>query len=467
MELLTNIVDIISEKITVDTKIIIKGWVRCKRHSKNNISFIDVYDGSCPQDMQIIVKKKDIHNYDHEILLITTGCSISITGKLSLSLKKKQKYEVYAKKIKILGWVKNPGTYPISTKQHTLEYLREVAHLRARTKIISSIMRLKHNIIMYIQHFLHKKNFFWIHTPIITTLDTEGCSKMFNITTLNNNMIQNNTHDTINKYHFFNKKSFLTVSGQLHLETYACAMSKVYTFGPTFRAENSNTTRHLAEFWMLEIEIAFATLFDIIHFVKKMLQYVCKKLLRNNLDEINFLSSKTKQNLLEKINKIQLKKYYTIEYTKAIDILQESKISGLNAISWGEDLSIEHEKYLTNQYFNNPVIIYNYPKHIKAFYMYLNTDNKTVASMDILFPGIGEIIGGSQREHRINILDQRLSEKNLDKTNYWWYRDIRKYGTVQHSGCGIGFERLVSYLTGIKNIKDIIPYARTPHNALF
>ncbi|QJC30479.1 asparagine--tRNA ligase [Enterobacteriaceae endosymbiont of Neohaemonia nigricornis] len=454
MTLLINISDIILNKINIGTKIKIKGWVRYIRHSKIGISFITIYDGSNIQDIQIIAKKY-LDNYKSEILSLTTGCSIEIIGSLILSPHiNKQKYEIDSTIIKIIGWINNPGSYPISLKKHSLEYLREVAHLRARTRIISSIMRLRHYITIYIHNFLHQHNFFWINTPIITTLDTEGYSKMFHISTIESN-------------NFFNKKSFLTVSGQLNLETYACAMSKVYTFGPTFRAENSNTTRHLAEFWMLEIEIAFATLDDIISFVKKFIKHISKQILTFHIEEINFLSEYTKQDLSIKIQKILSDNIFIIDYTKAINILQKCNISFKNKIFWGIDLAIEHEKYLTNTYFNSPIIIYNYPKKIKPFYMYLNDDNKTVAAMDLLLPNIGEIIGGSQREHRIEILNKRILELNLCKKDYWWYRDLRKYGTVPHSGFGLGIERLVSYFTGFNNIKDIIPFPRTPHNAKF
>ncbi|QJC29756.1 asparagine--tRNA ligase [Enterobacteriaceae endosymbiont of Plateumaris pusilla] len=465
--LVSSISQLIKDKVKINSEITIGGWVRTKRNSKTGITFIVLYDGSCIDDIQIIANSS-LNNYKEEILLITSGCSLMIIGKLVKSPKKLQNYEIQASKIKILGWVKNPEKYPISPKKHSLEYLRTVSHLRSRTKLISSITRIKHNTALYIHNFFHKKNFFWINTPLITTLDTEGSGKMFRVSTLNFQNLFLDKDQKINfKKDFFGKESFLTVSGQLNLEAYACSMSKVYTFGPTFRAENSNTNRHLAEFWMLEIEMSFANLKNIIDLSEKLLKYLCIKILDNHIDEINFLSKINKINLINKINKIILNKFIIIDYNKAIKILLKNKQKFKNKIIWGKDLSIEHEKYLTNNYFDRPVIVYNYPKEIKAFYMYLNNDKKTVASMDILFPDIGEIIGGSQREHRINILDNRINELKLNKKDYWWYRDLRKYGTVIHSGFGLGFERFLSYITGSNNIREIIPFPRTPYNAKF
>ncbi|QJC28868.1 asparagine--tRNA ligase [Enterobacteriaceae endosymbiont of Plateumaris consimilis] len=465
--LVSSISQLIKDKIKINSEITISGWVRTKRISKSGITFIILYDGSNINDIQVIAYSS-LNNYKKEILLITSGCSLTITGKLIKSPKKLQKYEICATQIKVLGWVKNPETYPITPKKHSLEYLRKVSHLRSRTKLISSITRIKHNIFLYIHNFFHKNNFFWINTPLITTLDTEGSGKMFRVSTLNSKYLFLNKHQKIDfKNDFFGKESFLTVSGQLNLESYACSMSKVYTFGPTFRAENSNTNRHLAEFWMLEIEMSFTNLKSIMCLAEKLLKYLCKKILHNHIDEINFLSKKNNINLFDKINKIIINKFIIINYTHAIDILIKNQKNFNNSVLWGKDLSIEHEKYLTNDYFNAPVIVYNYPKEIKAFYMYLNEDNKTVSSMDILFPDIGEIIGGSQREHRINILDDRINELKLNKKDYWWYRDLRKYGTVIHSGFGLGFERFVAYITGSYNIRDVIPFPRTPYNAKF
>ncbi|QJC34173.1 asparagine--tRNA ligase [Enterobacteriaceae endosymbiont of Donacia cinerea] len=466
MYLVSSISQLMTGKIKINSKISIGGWVRNRRHSKLGISFINLYDGSCIHDIQIIANNK-LNNYKKEILSITSGCSLKVKGIFKYSPKNLQIYEIYALKIEILGWINNPGKYPISPKKHSLKYLREVSHLRSRTKIISCITRIKHNIALHIHNFLHKKNFFWINTPLITTLDTEGSGKMFRVSTLDLSKLEYKKHTNIFKKDFFGKEAFLTVSGQLNLETYACSMSRVYTFGPTFRAENSNTKRHLAEFWMLEVEIAFSDLKYIINFIEKMLKNIFQYVLNFHENEISFLSKKIDKNLFNKINKVLLNKFNVIEYTEAINILKNCKEKFSHLIIWGEDLSIEHEKYLTNKYFNNIVIIYNYPKNIKAFYMYLNNDKNTVASMDVLLPDIGEIAGGSQRENRINILDKRLKEFKLNKNDYWWYRDLRKYGTIPHSGFGLGFERLISYITGIYNIKDVIPFPRTPYNAKF
>ncbi|QJC31721.1 asparagine--tRNA ligase [Enterobacteriaceae endosymbiont of Donacia tomentosa] len=467
MCLISSISQLIKKKIKINTIVTIGGWVRNRRHSKLGISFINLYDGSCLNDIQVIASQKLV-NYKNEILLINSGCCLKVKGKLQFSPKKLQVYELHALTIKIIGWVKNPESYPISPKKHTLKYLRKVLHLRPRTNIISSITRIKHNVGMYIRNFLHKRNFFWVNTPLITTLDTEGFSKMFRVSTLDLENLRNNKKDTsFFKKDFFGKEAFLTVSGQLNLEVYACSMSKVYTFGPTFRAENSNTNRHLAEFWMLEVEIAFANLKDIICFIEKMLKNIFENVINNNEDDLGFLSKKTKYDLVSKMNKILLNSFNIIKYTEAVELLQKNKSQFSRMINWGEDLSIEHEKYLVNKYFKGPVIIFNYPKNIKAFYMYLNDNKKTVASMDLLFPDIGEIIGGSQREDRIKILDERLKECGLNKNDYWWYRDLRKYGTVPHAGFGLGFERLISYIIGIYNIKDIMPFPRTPYNANF
>ncbi|QJC33759.1 asparagine--tRNA ligase [Enterobacteriaceae endosymbiont of Donacia provostii] len=466
MCLISSISELVTGKFKINQIISIGGWVRNKRHSKLGISFINLYDGSYIYDIQIIANNT-LYNYKNEILSITSGCSLKVTGQLKFSLKNKKNYEIYATKIEILGWVENPGKYPISPKKHSLKYLREVSHLRSRTTIISCITRIRHNIALFIHNFLNKKNFFCINTPIITTIDTEGSGKMFKVSTLDFENIQYKKNINIFKKDFFGKESFLTVSGQLNLETYACSMSKVYTFGPTFRAENSNTKRHLAEFWMLELEIAFTNLKNIMKFAEKMLKKIFTYFLNFHKKEITFLSNKLEKNLFYKIEKIILNKFNIIEYTEAVNILKNCKEKFLNSIIWGNDLSSEHEKYLTNKYFNNAVIIFNYPKKIKAFYMYLNDDNRTVASMDILLPDIGEIIGGSQRENRIDFLDKRLKELRLNKNHYWWYRDLRKYGTVPHSGFGLGFERLLSYITGLNNIKDVIPFPRTPYNARF
>ncbi|URJ23745.1 asparagine--tRNA ligase [Blochmannia endosymbiont of Camponotus sp.] len=466
-----SVVDILRGHVSKNTEITIQGWIRTRRDSKAKISFLDLYDGSCINSLQIIAHDK-LHNYKNEILRLTSGCSVIIVGILVKSIGIKQHVEVIAKNIKILGWIDDPSTYPITAKKHTMEYLREFSHLRPRTNTIGAVARIRDALSQAIHNFLHKQEFIWIPTPIITACDTEGSSKMFCVsTTSETQQILNNSneksHHTHNTYDFFGKKAFLTVSGQLNAEAYACALSRVYTFGPTFRAEYSNTNRHLSEFWMIEPEAAFMTLDDIIILAESLLKNIIRILLEKHSDDIKYLVEKINKNIISILENFSEIKFNHIEYTEAIKLLKTCNKKFNNPIHWGTDLFSEHEKYLSEEYFKSPVIIKNSPKNIKAFYMRLNDDNKTVASMDILVPGIGEIIGGSQREERLSKLDQRLQENRLTQENYWWYRDLRRYGTVPHSGFGLGFERLMIYVTGIKNIRDVIPFPRTSKNINF
>ncbi|OQM34352.1 asparagine--tRNA ligase [bacterium endosymbiont of Pedicinus badii] len=460
MPKILEIVKILKSKKNILDIILVRGWVKTRRDSKLGISFISIHDGSCLNSLQIIAKKKNIKNYSNEILKLNSGCSIEVLGTVVKSIGKKQKYEVLAKKIKVLGLVKNPEKYPISSKNHTLEYLREVAHLRPRTNIIGAITRIRNTVSYAIHRFMYEKGFYWISTPIISTSDAEGAGKTFLIYTeyLKNQKI------SYSKTKFFGKKTFLTVSGQLNAESYACALSKVYTFGPTFRAENSNTTRHLSELWMVEPEMAFIDLKKIIHFSEKMLKYIFQFVLLERYEDLKFLSRKN-SSIITRIENFINTKMKVIEYSDAIEILnQEKKYSNF---LWGQDLSIEQEKFLSNEYFNSIVAIKNYPKSIKAFYMRINKDKKTVSSFDIITPEIGEIIGGSQREERLKFLDKRIKECKLKKEEYWWYRDLRKYGTVPHSGFGMGLERLVCFITGMKNVRDTIPFPRSRNQAEF
>ncbi|WDI78518.1 asparagine--tRNA ligase [Candidatus Purcelliella pentastirinorum] len=462
----TSITHIIEGKLLTETKITINGWVKTKRTSKIGITFISINDGSCLENLQIIIKK-NIHNYKNNILKLTTGCSIKVKGIIKYSPSTKQKYEIHAINIIILGWVKDPSSYPISPKKHSMEYLRKIAHLRPRTNIIGAITRIRQTIIYKIHKFLNNHGFYWIPTPIITTIDTEGNGKMFRVSTLNKNHLSSSQDKNINfKKDFFGKETFLTVSGQLNAESYSCALSKVYAFGPTFRAENSNTKKHLSEFWMLEPEIAFAKLNDVIKLAIDMLIYISKSLLNERDKDLFFFEKKKKKNKF-KLKKLISSNFEQIDYEEAIKILKKSNTNFKLPVNWGIDISTEHEKYLTEKYFKTPIIIKNYPKKIKPFYMRLNKDNKTVSAMDILMPGIGEIIGGSEREERIEILDKRIKESKLNKKKYWWYRDLRIYGTIPHAGFGMGVERLISFITGVKNIKDIVPFPRTPKNANF
>ncbi|BBI01287.1 asparagine--tRNA ligase [Buchnera aphidicola (Nipponaphis monzeni)] len=462
-----SIKKIFDEKIKVNTEVNIYGWVKNKRNSKMGFSFIDVYDGSCVKSLQVIVDSS-VKNYFKELLFLTTGCSILVHGILVYSKGTKQKYEVQANKIKVIGWIKNSNKYPISSKKHTLEYLREVSHLRPRTNIFGVIIRIRNCFAHYLRNFLYLNDFAWVPTPIITELNAEGAGNMFYVSTLNSvNSSYYKKNVTDNTKNFFGKKTFLTVSGQLTLETYACAVSKVYTFGPTFRAESSNTTRHLSEFWMCEIEQAFSSLEDIILLAQNILKYTVKKVLDSCFLDIEFLEKNIDNTIIKRLSNFIENKFIEIEYDEAIRILKKFNNHFKEPVIWGMDISTEHERFFLEIYFLQPIIIKNYPKELKAFYMRLNKDEKTVAAMDILVPKMGEIIGGSQREERLKQLDQRLLECQLNIKDYWWYRDIRKYGTVPHSGFGLGFERFLCYITGLNNVKDMIPFPRTVNNSNF
>ncbi|QCI24995.1 asparagine--tRNA ligase [Buchnera aphidicola (Rhopalosiphum padi)] len=462
-----SISEIYKDDIIVNTSITVSGWVRSRRSSKSGLSFITIYDGSCFDCIQVVANNT-LSNYHKDILHLTIGCSVTITGILILSIGKKQKYEIKAKRLQVLGWIQNPDTYPMSAKKHSLEHLREVAHLRSRTNLIGVIVRIRNHIFQSLHKFLHQKGYYWIPTPIITGLNTEGAGEMFRVSTMDMKNIPKKTNGSVDfKKDFFGKESFLTVSGQLNLETYACSVSKVYTFGPTFRAENSNTSRHLAEFWMLEIESSFCNLYEISLFAEDMLKYICKSILKYCMNDIKFLKNYIDNDIINRLENFLLVDFIHINYKDAIDILLNSKNKFENVVSLGIDLNTEHERFLVEKYFKAPIVIINYPKELKAFYMRLNDDKKTVAAMDLLVPGVGELIGGSQREERIAVLDLRLSELGLKQEDYWWYRDLRRYGTVHHAGFGMGFERLISYITGISNIRDVIPFPRTVKNANF
>ncbi|WWO97034.1 MAG: asparagine--tRNA ligase [Candidatus Dasytiphilus stammeri] len=460
---IVSVIDIIQNRIGINTIITLTGWVRTRRSSSAGISFLTINDGSCLNSVQVIAYKSLI-NYQKEILHLSTGCSVIVIGKLVMSPGKGQFFEIVSETIKILGWIKNPNTYPISAKKHSLEYLRKITHLRPRTTLLGAITRIRHTIAQAIHIFFNQKGYWWISTPIITCSDTEGTGSMFRITTLDLNHLPHNSWGKVDfTKDFFGKETFLTGSGQLNGEAYACSLKKIYTFGPTFRAEHSNTTRHLSEFWMVEPEIAFATLEDIIILAEELLKSVIIAVIKEREEDINFISSFLDMKLIENLEKFIDTTIIRIEYTEAITILLSNN-KFTNSVFWGVDLSSEHERYLTN-YFNEPIIVTNYPKDIKSFYMRINDDSKTVSSMDLLVPGIGEIIGGSQREERISVLDSRIHSLGLKIEDYTWYRDLRNYGTVPHAGFGLGFERLISYITGIHNIRDVIPFPRTYRNA--
>lgn len=461
------VVEVLQGRIAVGEEVTVRGWVRTRRDSKAGFSFLAIYDGSCFNPLQAIVNN-ELDNYENEVLHLTTGCSIEVTGIVKPSEGQGQKFELSVTQIVIIGMVENPDSYPMAAKRHSVEYLREVAHLRPRTNLIGAVARVRNTLAQAIHRFFHKEGYLWISTPIITASDTEGAGEMFRVSTLDLQNIPRTEEGHINfNKDFFGREAFLTVSGQLNGEAYACALSKIYTFGPTFRAENSNTSRHLAEFWMVEPEVAFANLNDITLLAKKMLKYVFKSVLQERHDDLTFFVNRIDKEVISRLEKFIASKFFQIDYTDAIKVLKQSGQTFRNQVAWGIDLSLEHQRYLAEQHFKAPVVVKNYPKDIKAFYMRLNDDNKTVAAMDVLVPGIGEIIGGSQREERLNKLDTRMDEMGLNQQDYSWYRDLRRYGTVPHSGFGLGFERLVAYITGVQNIRENIPFPRTPRNVSF
>ncbi|MGL4983785.1 MAG: asparagine--tRNA ligase [Plesiomonas sp.] len=461
------VVDVLRGQAAVDSEVTLKGWVRTRRDSKAGISFLAVYDGSCFDPLQAVIANS-LPNYESEVLRLTTGCSVEVTGTVVASPGQGQAFVIHATDVKVLGWVDDPDTYPMAAKRHSIEYLREVGHLRARTNIVGAVTRVRNTLAQAVHRFLHENGYLWISTPLITASDCEGAGEMFRVSTLDMENLPLTDKGAVDySQDFFGKEAFLTVSGQLNVETYACALSKVYTFGPTFRAENSNTTRHLAEFWMIEPEIAFANLDDAAALAEKLLKYVFNAVLEERMDDMAFFADRIDKDAVARLERFISSDFAQIDYTDAIKILETCGKQFENPVFWGVDMSSEHERYLAEVHFKSPVVVKNYPKDIKAFYMRMNDDGKTVAAMDVLAPGIGEIIGGSQREERLDILDARLDEMGLNKEDYWWYRDLRRYGTVPHAGFGLGFERLVAYVTGMQNVRDVIPFPRTPRNASF
>ncbi|WP_133138557.1 asparagine--tRNA ligase [Legionella genomosp. 1] len=452
-------------EISVDETVCVRGWVKTRRDSKAGVSFVSLHDGSCFAPIQLVASEQ-LPNYQSEVLKLTAGCALIAKGKLVTSQGKGQSFEIQVEDLEVVGWVENPESYPIQAKRHTLEFLRDVAHLRPRTNTISAVTRIRHCLAQAIHRFFHERGYFWVHTPIITASDCEGAGEMFRVSTLD---LMNLPHSANGKIDFskdfFGREAFLTVSGQLNVEAYCLALSKVYTFGPTFRAENSNTSRHLAEFWMVEPELAFADLSDIARLSQEMLRYLCKVVLDERSDDMAFFNQFVAPGCIERLENIVESEFEVMSYTDAISALQKADKTFDYPVSWGLDLQSEHERYIAEELCKKPVIITDYPKEIKGFYMRLNEDGRTVAAMDVLAPGIGEIIGGSQREERLDVLDQRMDECKLSKQDYNWYRDLRRYGTVPHAGYGLGFERLISYVTGVGNVRDVIPFPRTPGNA--
>ena len=452
------------------SRVTIRGWVRTRRDSKAGLSFVHVHDGSCFDPIQVVASK-DLPNYDSEVRRLSTGCSVIATGVLAESQGKGQAIELQADTVEVVGWVDDPESYPIQPKPASFEFLREVAHLRPRTNTLGAVARVRHCLSMAIHRYFHEHGFFWVHTPIVTSSDAEGAGEMFRVSTLDvaNAAALPRTPDgrTDFSQDFFGKETFLTVSGQLNVETYCLALSKVYTFGPTFRAENSNTSRHLAEFWMVEPEIAFADLAADADLAESFLKYILTALLNERGDDLKFFADRIDKTCIGRVENFVSSAFERITYTEAIAALEQSGKAFEFPVRWGIDLQSEHERWLTEEHVKAPVVVINYPKDIKAFYMRMNDDGRTVAAMDVLAPGIGEIIGGSQREERLDYLDRRLAEMQLDPHHYWWYRDLRRFGTVPHAGFGLGLERTIIYATGMANIRDVIPFPRTPGQAAF
>ena len=453
--------------VAVGTEVTVKGWVRTRRDSKAGLSFVQVHDGTCFDAIQVVAPN-ELPNYEAEVQKLSAGCSVICTGELVESQGKGQSVEIKAAAIEVVGWVEEPETYPVQPKRHSMEFLREVAHLRPRTNTFSAVTRVRNCLAQATHRFFHEQGFYWIHTPIITASDAEGAGELFRVSTLDMMNLPKKDDGSIDySEDFFGRESFLTVSGQLSVETYCCAMSRVYTFGPTFRAENSNTTRHLSEFWMIEPEIAFANLSDDADLAEAYLRYIFTAVLNERADDMAFFAQHVEKTAVTRLENFLKTSFERMDYTDAIAALQKSGKKFEFPVEWGMDMQSEHERYLCEELCQRPVVVMNYPKDIKAFYMRLNDDGKTVAAMDVLAPGIGEIIGGSQREERLDVLDARIAEMGLEPEVYWWYRDLRKYGTVPHAGFGLGFERSVNYVTGIKNIRDVIPFPRAPKSADF
>ena len=461
----TKVVDLLQRR-DFGAMVNVKGWVRTRRGSKQ-VSFIALNDGSTINNVQIVV---DLAHFDEELLKqVTTGACLSVNGELAASIGSGQACEIQAREIEVLGACDN--TYPLQKKGHTMEFLREIAHLRPRTNTFGAVFRIRHNMAIAIHRFFHEHGFFYFHTPIITASDCEGAGQMFQVTTMNlYDLKKDENGSIIYDSDFFGKQASLTVSGQLEGELAATALGAIYTFGPTFRAENSNTPRHLAEFWMVEPEVAFADLQELMDLEEEFIKYCVQWALDHCKDDLEFLNKMVDKGLIERLQKVVATDFVRLPYTEGIKILEEAVAQGHKfefPVYWGCDLASEHERYLVEHHFQKPVIMTDYPKEIKAFYMKQNADGKTVRAMDVLFPQIGEIIGGSEREENYEKLTQRIEELHIPMKDMWWYLDTRRFGTCPHSGFGLGFERLILFVTGMQNIRDVIPFPRTPKSAEF
>lgn len=449
----------------LNTEVTITGWVRTVRNQKS-FAFIEVNDGTTLSGLQVVADGK-LPNFNQIVNDLATGSSVSVTGKLVESEGKNQQVELQAKEVKLLGSC-DPAVYPLQKKRHSFEFLRTIAHLRPRTNTFGAMSRVRNALAFAVHRFFQERDFLYINTPIITASDCEGAGEMFRVTTLNPDAIPRDANNQVDySKDFFEKPAYLTVSGQLNGEIYACALSNIYTFGPTFRAENSNTSRHLAEFWMIEPELAFADLTDNMNNVEEFLKFVLKEALTRCPEDMAFFNQFIAPGLLDRLKHVIDTPFERETYTYAIRILEKSNKKFEYPIQWGNDLQTEHERYLTEEHFGKPVILYDWPKKIKPFYMRVNDDGKTVAAMDVLVPKVGEIVGGSQREERYPILKERMNELHLSEKDYWWYTELRKYGSVPHSGYGLGFERLVQFVTGLENIRDVIPFPRFSGKADF
>ena len=462
-----SIAALLAGKVSVGTEVTVKGWVRSRRDSKAGLSFVQVHDGSCFDPIQVVAPS-DLPNYADEVQKLVTACAVIATGELVESQGKGQSVEIQAKSIEVVGWVDDPETYPMQPKRHSMEYLREQAHLRPRTNTFGAMTRVRNCLAQATHRYFHEHGYYWIHTPIITASDCEGAGEMFRVSTLDLANPPRTPEGGVDwSEDFFGREAYLTVSGQLNVENYCLALSKVYTFGPTFRAENSNTSRHLSEFWMIEPELAFADLNDDADLAESYLRYIFKAVLDERADDMAFFNKHVQKGVVDRLEKFVEKSFERMDYGEAIKALEAADAKFEFPVSWGMDMQSEHERWLTETHVGRPVVVMNYPKDIKAFYMRLNDDGKTVAAMDVLAPGIGEIVGGSQREERLDVLDARIAEMGLPLEPYWWYRDLRRYGTVPHAGFGLGFERAIMYATGLANIRDVIPFPRAPGSAEF
>ena len=442
----------------------LQGWIRTRRDSKGGFSFLELNDGSCQANIQIVADGK-LPNYEAEVKRLAAGCSVTVDGHVRESPAKGQPTEVHAERIVVHGWA-DPEAYPLQKKNHSWEFLRTIAHLRPRTNTFGAIARLRNQVCRSIHDFFQEKGFLYIHSPIITASDCEGAGELFKVTTLDLAKLPKQgsvefSHD------FFHRPAFLTVSGQLNAEIFACSLGKVYTFGPTFRAENSNTSRHLAEFWMVEPEMAFFELDDNMRLAEAFLKRIFSDALAHCPQEMQFFEERIDKTVIPTLEGIVASDFVRLPYTEAVQILEKSGRTFEYPVSWGHDLQAEHERHLTEQEFKCPVILYDYPRSIKPFYMRVNDDGRTVRAMDIFVPKVGEIIGGSQREERLEVLESRMKEQGLDPQSYWWYLDLRRFGTVPHSGFGLGLERVLQFITGMGNIRDVIPFPRTPGSAEF